>query len=327
MCGIAGTSRLTDITRRMIPHLIWEIEDRGKDSWGTTNGVDVIKHLGPITKSWQPEVSTWSAWDRAIFHTRAASTGAVTIPNQHPFHVEKEGTTWLGIHNGVVTNHDLLNLRHKRGFECDSPHIFMAIAGFSDTEEIMGWGNLAWYTRSPEYPVPLLHLLKFNSDNLLVASLESGEIVFCSTREPIERAAVMAGTKVKTFYSVDSETEYTVHPTEDHPDVDGLYKVGPKKFGGRIYPMQQAHQSQFEHWNHNSTDGRARRVGLPVPQTVDQLGMADRLANLCLSSNCTRKVEGNRRKALVCAVCLDRIMKEMVRVETERALQESVVGV
>lgn len=309
MCGIFGFSRITDVTRRMAPILALAMEDRGRDSWGATNGRDeIIKHLGPIHRTWSEEVNAWAGWETGIFHTRAASTGAITIPNQHPFVVEKDGRIIIGIHNGIVTNHEILNKKHNRTFECDSPHIFMAIAGFSTTNEIMGYGNLAWYERTMEDANPRLFLARFNGDNLFVAQLNDGEVVFCSLKEPLEKAAMIAGSEVKTLYATGGDVLYSVHPLEDDPTRDGLFRVRPMPFGTRAYPIPP---HEFV-----SIDGRARRYGgytyNPSPELpIDQLGAKDRADNICLGSGCTHKVIPTRRKALLCEECFSKVIREM----------------
>ena len=131
MCGIAGFSHTTDVTRRMAPHLLWDIESRGKDSWGATDGLDTVRVLGPVTNTYVDNRDIIEGWERTIFHTRGASTGEVTVENQHPFYfVEGEENTpgWkrsiMGIHNGIVNNHSELNRKYSRNFSVDSMHIF-----------------------------------------------------------------------------------------------------------------------------------------------------------------------------------------------------------
>ena len=50
MCGIFGFNKATEATWAMTPFLAWDMERRGRDSWGVTNGVDrVHKQVGTIT--------------------------------------------------------------------------------------------------------------------------------------------------------------------------------------------------------------------------------------------------------------------------------------
>jgi len=335
MCGIFGFSRITDVTRAMAPFLAWEMEARGKDSWGASNGTEFIRRIGPITFSWAEEWKNWMGWDRGIFHTRAASTGAVTLQNQHPFVVTKYAAdateedpkiekTIVGIHNGVVVNHAELNTKHGRNFECDSPHIFMAIAGFSETEEIRGYGNLAWYEIKPGLR-PQLHILKFNGDNLNVFRLGTGEIVFCSTIEPVIHAARMAGTEAKTAFNIESETEYIIQ-YDPELKMDRLYTCEAKrKFGfrtGVTNPCNQPHNGDWgdncywpgygPHHGHRRTSPRERQNfndyhGPVVTKDPSTIGVEDRTNNYCLVSTCKEKVLGSRGKNIICPKCFEKV--------------------
>jgi len=329
MCGIAGVHPLTDVTRRMLPYLAWEIEGRGRDSWGMTNGRETIKYLGPITHTWQNAVDDWATWNTAIIHTRAASTGEVSIENQHPFSVYKikPGTedavekVIVGIHNGIVTNHDELNKKHDRKFDVDTRHIFEALVGNSPTYEIQGYGNCAWYEMTEERPEPVLHLLKFNADALHVAKLETGEMVFCSTRDPIERAAWMAGSKMKTFYTVEGDTEYLIGPPLTEATEPGmvLYRVDKRPFGYRWSQgesMASRNGNCGTPWvplgNNHCTDithlrGRRQDIGYyPLgngTKNIQLVGTTARNNELCGAKGCNNKVTGGRRKALICDDC------------------------
>src|ERR1700677_4177785 len=116
----------------MLPLLALEMEFRGRDSWGATDGRSVTRCLGRITDGWYNEFidpAGWGGWDRAIFHTRGASTGVVTIPNSHPYtftHTLPDGAVRrvVGIHNGIISNHEALNNKYSRTHEVDSMHIY-----------------------------------------------------------------------------------------------------------------------------------------------------------------------------------------------------------
>ena len=332
MCGIFGFSRLTDVTRRMAPLLAMEMESRGKDSWGATaGGPDVFKHLGPITKSWHTFASSQeflSTWPRAIFHTRAASTGAVTLENQHPFQIECKGVTYIGIHNGIITNHEELNKKHKRSFECDSPHIFMAIAGFSPPREICGYGNIAWYTRKPNEN-PELHLLRFNGDNLNVARLTSGEIVFCSNKDCITKAANMAGSDIKNFCTIDPEHQYNIGVGTSEDGVSDEVYTGVKVDFGYRYLSTIHNVSNTDSWSDSFWGGREgrrntifsssgnqdhRRIGMLGPvvsKDPSAVGRADRSNNICLMNGCLNKVRGSRTRSIVCDTHYNEIAREL----------------
>lgn len=305
MCGIAGVSHLTDITRTMLPFLAWDIESRGHDSWGATNGRDTEKALGPITSTLYDHLDYILEWDRVILHTRAASTGEVTLANQHPFHnVVKDGDGTIirevmGIHNGIVANHFALNTQYSRTNEVDSMHIYQHIAEERDTGEIHGWGNLAWYTYDTDHPDGALRLLRFNHTDLHVALLVTGEIVFCSTKDTIVRAAAVAGSDVKKFLPTSDETVYRVGK-DRNGDWQLFQRDVKMKFGVR-------HSYQNFHPMHGGNGGRnfdeytpgLRKVGPEL--NLSTLQHEDRKNNICLINGCTEKVTPNRRQALICA--------------------------
>lgn len=325
MCGIFGCSQLTDVTYRMLPHLAWEMEHRGRDSWGCTNGVDTIKRLGPISLSWDQEVGNWSEWPWAIFHTRAASTGKVSLENQHPFVVEHEGKRVVGIHNGIVNNHDDLNSKHKRDYECDSPHIFCAIAGQSEAKEVYGYGNLAWFETDAEHETPRLFFLHFNSENLHIAKLKTGEIVFASTQEPIARAAHYAGGQVDKLYATEGDQKYYVG-IDDDGKTSILVKSDKCVFGTRTanYTGDTMHDlsiwggngSRSRHNSHhrgnysatNSNNNGTTYNAPSHPVNINTVGERDRFGNICLRSGCTNKVTSTRRAAVLCFSCMTMLM-------------------
>jgi hypothetical protein len=330
MCGIFGFSRVTDVTKQMAIPLMWEMEDRGRDSWGCSNGIEWIKQIGPITKTWRKYESEWHQWERAIFHTRAASQGKVSIENQHPFridHTEEDQSvrTLVGIHNGVVSNHDQLNAKYKRDFDCDTPHIYMALAGFSPTQEIHGYGNLAWYDYSTTNPTPILHFLHFNAGNLNVAKLESGEMVFCSTKDPIDRAADFAGTKIDRYFHLEGDKIYWVELNyQDVPGSDMLI-AGPKQsFGGRSIqgtgcatPWDGHRPVGLPLYEHIAGANPRRMGPSQVRNTnISELGSEDRQNNICLNNQCKNKVKQSRRKQLLCETCLVAVKQNLAYMTT-----------
>lgn len=319
MCGIAGYSHATDVTRRMLPHLLWEMESRGKDSWGATNGFDVVKHIGPVTYSFEESRAEIETWDRAIFHTRGASTGDITVENQHPFTFSNapEGSpewrrTVIGIHNGIVANHNTLNDKYSRNFTCDSMHIYKHLADGLEMREIRGWGNLAWYDFTPSKLNGVLRLLRFNQDALEIAKLKTGEHVFCSTAAPIVRAARMAGSCVDFFYKVQPETIYTIEW-----NVDKVEMFSSKKklvFGSRYEPVvgfqhsHQQHQHQHQPF-HSTTSWESNRTsnGSTLAQKQYQEGM-------CVRMGCTKiVVGGSRRNAVLCEECFKTTVMDAMR--------------
>lgn len=318
MCGIAGFGTMTDVTRAMVPHLLWEIDNRGRDSWAASNGSETVKELGSILDTFPLHSDEVLAWDRAIFHTRGASTGDVTLENQHPFVFAKgEGENWertvVGIHNGIVANHKELCEKYDRKFEVDSMHIYAHLAAGLPTSEIHGWGNLAWYEYSPKYPTGVLYLLRFNNDMLHIGFLESGEAVFCSTLDPIIRAARFAGSKVRMMVKTEGDHLYRIESLRNEAGVwtrDAIMDTKTKlPFGYRHY--YPPNQNSFEDWRGTGCAVRnGNRYSDPYSQShhrdkhasanIHTVQREARASNLCGALNCDEPVDTTRKQRLLC---------------------------
>jgi len=195
MCGVFGFSELNPRTRFMSNFLAYSMENRGDDSWGASNGEEVIKKVGPITASFYIPKN----WKSGIFHTRGASVGAVTVKNAHPFDVRFNGKRIIGIHNGGVSNHKELNEKYKRHCEVDSEHIFLQMVEGKRMAELSGRGTIVWYG-DYQGKNDVIHLARWNFGDLEVAELKDNGLVFCSERVPIVKAARCARVEIVNFY-------------------------------------------------------------------------------------------------------------------------------
>lgn len=215
MCGLFGFSKLNERTRDMARFLAYAMVYRGDDSWGASNGVDVIKELGPITNDFHIPLG----WKEGIFHTRGASVGAVTQHNAHPFVVKHDGRRVIGIHNGGVRNYEELNNRYQRKCEVDSEHIFYHLAERRNLGELFGAGTIVWYDIYHERQT--IHLARWNYGDLVIARLKDNNgIVFCSTKDPIILSAAMSGLKIDSFYQTIMEGFWhVIEPRNDGDDV------------------------------------------------------------------------------------------------------------
>lgn len=200
MCGVFFASRPLEVAEGL-PILAVEMETRGSQSWGCGQQGGITKGVGAISYHWQdakPEDLTVPT----VWHTRAATSGAVTAQNAHPFKFNKpDGGFVVGVHNGIIANHQELNKKYGREFEVDSMHVFAHIAEGRETKEICGYGTIAWLE------VDGLHFAKFNGGALFVGRLPSGEIVGASTRLAVEAAVRICGHKVEEV-DVKTEREY-----------------------------------------------------------------------------------------------------------------------
>lgn len=210
MCGIFGSPTFTPSVRKMLPYLGIEMEDRGHDAWGCSNGNAILRHVGPLTESWHEDEETIMGWTQGIFHTRGASCGsAKVLENAHPFAYQREDKTWvIGIHNGIISNHDELDNKYGRKCDVDSMHLWMHRAEGKPWSDLHGWGNLAWWEHHDRKGKQVLNLARFNNAALHLAQLEQGEYVFASTIEPIRTIARMVGNPVKRVMDIKEYHHY-----------------------------------------------------------------------------------------------------------------------
>lgn len=304
MCGIFGTTSITDVTRQMLPILAWEMESRGRDAWGATNGDEIVKNLGPITESWQvPE-----HWQEGIFHTRSASTGSgKEVNNAHPFEFQTtDGKRLIGIHNGIIRNHKELNDKYQRAFEVDSMHIFAHLAGKMDLKELEGYAALAWYVDGE------LNFAKFNNWDMHVCLLETGEIVFASKLDPIKKSARMFGSKIKVEYDIKDRRRYFIKTlengekglwsAEELPFASTWVRHDPVTSGGSRY---NGPYGDYE--NDEWFVGRSRSTGgfsggsQSTAQRASGFSTVTNSESMC--AQCGR-MQIDRKKQLLCSSCL-----------------------
>lgn len=201
MCGIFGFSKLTPKNRELAKFLAYAMESRGDDSWGASDGEEVIKFVGPISRNFHLPAH----WTRAIVHARGASVGNICERNAHPFTVERKGKApIIGIHNGGVHNYKDLSEKYPyRHCEVDSEHIFWQIAEGKPMHELRGRGTIAWFDEYNDER--LIHLVRWNLGDLEVAKTAEDGVIFCSTREPLERGGRLAKIEKLEVYQIFSD--------------------------------------------------------------------------------------------------------------------------
>lgn len=215
MCGIFGSPNIDDSVRAMLPFLGLAMQTRGRDAWGASDGTAVLKHTGELVDSWGEEWDKIQEWTAGIFHTRGASVGSAKIlDNAHPFSFARaDGDMVIGIHNGAITNHDELDGKYNRKCSVDSMHIWQHRAEGKSWEDLEGWGNLAWWEKN-KHDQRVIHLTRFNSDNLSVAKLKGGQFIFASEIGCIRQTAKLFGNPVDTVYHIEQSRHYWFGPRE-----------------------------------------------------------------------------------------------------------------
>lgn len=210
MCGVFGFSKLTPKTRVMAHYLAYAMEGRGDDSWGGSDGVDLIKRTGPVSASFYVPKD----WTQAIFHTRAATVGEVSERNAHPFSVPREGRApVIGLHNGGVWNWKELNEKYHRDCQVDSEHIFYQLAHGLPLNELFGRGTVVYFDEFDGER--LINLIRWKHGDLEVAITDEDGVIFCSNKDPIDRAARFARvTGVKFLAPFVDQQKYVLTPEE-----------------------------------------------------------------------------------------------------------------
>src|SRR5665213_1627933 len=213
MCGIAGFSNSTSLTRLMTPTLLLCMEQRGDQSWGVTDGDFIYKTAGAISDTFID-----CGLDGPVYHTRMASVGAVSDRNAHPWHFEDKNVI-TGVHNGHISNYAALKQKYGRTeAEVDSEHIFMNLAEGKPVADLAGSGAIVWYEHPADHPdQKRRYFSRFNSDSMHFAQMKSGEIVFASTKASIQIAANLASAEIDFFYDTEEKTRYWIEPEQGKP--------------------------------------------------------------------------------------------------------------
>ena len=229
MCGIFGYSRLTEVTRKMSPLLAWDLSNRGMDSWGMTNGSEVLRFTGGMIDKWVEPPEAWNG-SAVSFHNRGASfrENAADPECAHPYTFTKpDGSTVIGMHNGIIRNHGDLNKKHSRQFPVDSMHLFANLAEGLGWEEMQGWANCVWW--ETERGERTLRVIRCNDQDMNVMTLEDGTCVWCSRELPVRVAARMMGNPVKSVWKINEYHPYIITSVDG---VDVPYELSRvMKFG------------------------------------------------------------------------------------------------
>lgn len=218
MCGIAGFCLTPKEHQRasvndLAGQMLLDIEHRGQHAtgcaWINTRGKRTIKKA-PIAASLLVKQAT-NLCDNAataILHTRWATQG--TPKNNSNNHPIPRGRIVL-THNGHISNDQELfkQLRVPRHAAVDSEAVAALLAFSKDAPwqaltQVRGTAALAWL----EQDAPnTLHLARVNSSPLWMAQTKHGSLVYGSTQQTVENAAIVLGSDIDWLYSA-KEGEY-----------------------------------------------------------------------------------------------------------------------
>lgn len=295
MCGIFGFDKRTNATEFMTPALAIYMHERGRQSWGVTDGRQVHKEPSDIIDSFEEKF-----YSPAIYHTRAASVGEVTQGNAHPFTSVVGDLRVVGVHNGHISNHSELDTRYKRNFSVDSMHIFQHLAERKDVSELTGWGAVVWAETQickPEAP-PQIFMSRFNTQDLHVVKLDTkeGELVWASTKSAIEAAMQLAGLRPKYFYKIEERVKYLIGP-------DGrLHNEGPLKWSQGM----------------SGTSSSACGYDMRGRAAFSNAGRSTFTGWVCAMPHCAKTIAS--MEDLICKHCFDAKMEEFFMGDAETAM-------
>jgi hypothetical protein len=236
MCGILGFTQYEARPSQIIAAAILasKMVDRGRQSWGTTNGWTVTKAVGSITSanlmSTHIGEASQSPFGVMFAHTRASSHGSVSAENAHPHTLVSDNGQHqiIGVHNGTIT-HPCMIQQNTKKWEVDTQLIYDRLVNDGLTTNLEGTGVLV-YMLDGEH----LRFLRFNSTNLYIANdLDTGGLIWASTETAVKEAAAMAGIKLGAEIKTEPETIYQV-AVDPNTKLHTLVVVGERKFARPI---------------------------------------------------------------------------------------------
>lgn len=211
MCGIAGfsLSKTSKIKPRQLSNaLLGAIEDRG----GMASGFawQDNEHMGfykaAVTGSTLSLKTMPKDVRNVILHTRLATHGSIhDNRNNHPVLSPSEDIAL--VHNGVIYNHH--QVRKELGMtlpDVDTSVIPAVIEhrGLDAIDLLDGDAAIAWFNRKEHNT---LHLARYKHSPLVMAQVEDGSFIFCSTEQLLWKVLISMNL-MPTWMETASELDY-----------------------------------------------------------------------------------------------------------------------
>lgn len=334
MCGIAYISRLTPKNVDLFMLMCYDMQERGEDSFGLTNGFDTYRWVKPFSCVWQEVKGILDLWNRSgytgysvLAHTRAASVGEVTLENSHPFRMvdpEDPARVVTGVHNGSISNYSALNAKYNRDFAVDSQQIFAHIAECKPTDELYGYGTVVWYEtiEKPNGEVTKFdYFVTFNGGQVAVARFKEDDnhiIVLASTQDAVVKAC---STQVDVEFKL-----YSTKPEHQYEIKDGvLLDNGPMEFGNRVVSYKYTegrstyqsptHQSAYSSSTHPSQYVHSGNYGHSSGFISKPQRLVDGNCLICTKS--LKELVGAKSDDVVCQGCIENAVASLPLVRVE----------
>ncbi len=202
MCGIlgfVGESKNPLLSYEIMTNVFCEMESRGTDAagcWATNKAGNVMTCKESIRASEFVKTTFWESLvtfrpDLLLCHARAASRGDASINhNNHPF-LSDNGRLAV-IHNGTLSEYDMLKSRFRVNSDCDSEMILRIIE--AAPSRLSGVANVFSYIQQGHMAVAVGEVIGTDKEMMLFRNRHRplwlidlraplGQVFFCSTRQ------------------------------------------------------------------------------------------------------------------------------------------------